>query len=375
MPTGEIDILARRARCWVAVEVKARRDHAAPERCVTQSQLDRISRSLRRLEPTLRPRPQELRIDVITVSCRTDNSLAAANADLSHFQGFRHLAPAPDGIGSFRNPHAIRSQSPSYRVAHKSLPTSMVTLAEQMIPRRKLLLLASETMLFVLVILVGTSVPPLSSKSFILLELSRELWHAIATCITIAIICQASLSYNDLYDWKVAQNRASLANRLVHSYGYALVMLGFLSFFAPGLLYLPGIDDLSVETWTLIVLVGIAYLLVFCFRHAFHWFFYKWRFGERVIVLGSSPEALTLSRMIQDNPMAGFELLGIIEEQGQAPLETRATDPPLIGTLECLQTKCRDEGISRVIVALKERRGSFPVEALLKCRMDGVIIE
>lgn len=251
----------------------------------------------------------------------------------------------------------------------------MVTLAQQMIPRRKLLLLFSETLLFVAVIMVGTSVPPLSTHSFLLFEPSKDLWRGLLTSLTIAIICQASLSYNDLYDWKVSQNRASLANRLVHSYGYALVMIGFLALFAGSLFYLPGLDDINGETWKLILLVGIAFVLLFIYRNAFHWFFYKWRFGERVIVLGSSPEALGLSRMIQDNPMAGFELLGIIEEVGQPALATRETDPPLIGTLECLHTMCRDEGISRVIVALKERRGKFPVDALLKCRMDGVIIE
>ena len=57
------------------------------------------------------------------------------------------------------------------------------------------------------------------------------------------------------------------------------------------------------------------------------------------------------------------------------PLETRASDPLVIGTLQDLQATCRDEGISRVIVALKERRGKFPDDTLLKCRMDGVIIE
>lgn len=251
----------------------------------------------------------------------------------------------------------------------------MVTLAEQMIPRRKLLLLFSELLLFVAVILVGTSAPPFSTHSFWLFEASEDLLRALATSVTIAIICQASLSYNDLYDWKIAQNRANLANRLIHSYGYALVMLGFLALVAGPLFYLPGIDNLNDETWKLIVLVGIAYVLVFCFRHAFHWFFYKWRFGERVIVLGSSQEALILSRMIQDNPMAGFELLGLVEEEGQEPPEMRESDPPLLGTLECLHTKCREEGISRVVVSLKERRGNFPVDALLRCRMDGVIIE
>jgi len=251
----------------------------------------------------------------------------------------------------------------------------MVTLAEQIIPRRKMLLLLSENLLFALVILVGTSVPPLSSKSFLLLEPSEDLLRGLVTSFAIAIFCQAALSYNDLYDWKVAQNRAELANRLVHSYGYALVMLGFLALVAGSLFYLPGLQNINGETWKLIVLVGIAFALVFVLRHLFHWFFYKWRFGERVIVLGSSPEALKLTRMLRENPMAGFEVRGLIEEVGQPPLETTAEDAPLLGNLECLHKTCREEGISRVVVSLKERRGKFPVDALLKCRMDGVIIE
>ncbi|MFT6082793.1 MAG: sugar transferase (PEP-CTERM system associated) [Planctomycetota bacterium] len=375
LPTGEIDILARRGRRYCAVEVKARRDHPAPERCVTTKQLDRIERSLRRLEAQLRPRARELRIDVITVRWQRHDSYDPSTADLQHFPGYRSWTGTAGGIESSRKDHATRSRTPSYKTRSLRLTNPMVTLAQQMIPRRKLLLLFSETLLFVAVIMVGTSVPPVSTRSFLLFEPSTDLWRGLLTSLTIAIICQASLSYNALYDWKVSQNRASLANRLVHSYGYALVMIGFLALFAGSLFYLPGLADINGETWKLIVLVGIAFVLVFLYRHAFHWFFYKWRFGERVIVLGSSPEALGLSRMIQDNPMAGFELLGIIEEVGQPALETRDTDPPLIGTLECLHTKCRDEGISRVIVALKERRGKFPVEALLKCRMDGVIIE
>ena len=251
----------------------------------------------------------------------------------------------------------------------------MVTLAEQMIPRRKLLLLLCENLLFVGVILVGTSIPPFTSKSFFLLEPSADLLRGIATSFAIAIFCQAALSYNELYDWKVSQNRADLANRLVHSYGYSLVMLGFLALVAGSLFHLPGLQNINGETWKLIVLVGVAFALVFVLRHVFHWFFYKWRFGERVIVLGSSPEALTLSRTLRDNPMAGFEVLGLVEEVGQPPLEVEKGDPPVLGTLETMHQTCRDEGISRVVVALRERRGQFPVHELLKCRMDGVIIE
>ena len=95
------------------------------------------------------------------------------------------------------------------------------------------------------------SAPPLSSKSFFLFEPSAELLRGVLSCFTIAVICQASLSYNDLYDWKTAQNRAELGNRLVHSCG-TLVMLAFLVLVAPSLFFFPGIDDVSGETWKLI---------------------------------------------------------------------------------------------------------------------------
>jgi sugar transferase (PEP-CTERM system associated) len=251
----------------------------------------------------------------------------------------------------------------------------MPTLAEQIIPRRKLLLMLCECAIFTIVLLAGTSAPPLSSKSFFLFTPSAELLRGVLSCFTIAVICQASLSYNDLYDWKTAQNRAELGNRLVHSCGYALVMLAFLVLVAPSLFFFPGIADVSGETWKLILLLGVAFLAVYGFRHAFHWFFYKWRFGERIVVLGSSDEAQQLARMVLDNPMAGYELLGIIEEPGQPPLAMAPGDPPVLGSLADLRSMCRSEGISRVVVALRERRGKVPVETLLECRMDGVFIE
>jgi sugar transferase (PEP-CTERM system associated) len=366
---GEIDLLVRRRRDYAAVEVKARTDHPAPERCVDAARLDRLQHALVTLVPRLRPRPRSLRIDVFTVRW------LCGRTELCHLPAYR-IVPLPDdddGIGPLRRAVAAPPPEPNSPPAPVFLP--MPTLAEQIIPRRKLLLMFSELALFALVVLVGTSLPPLSSRHFLLLEWSPELLRGIVTSLTIAVICQASLSYNDLYDWKTAQNRHELAARLVHAYGYALVMLGLLALFAGSLFFLPGLHDINSETWKLIVLLGVAFIAIYLFRHAFHWFFYKWRFGERVVVVGSSTEALQLARMITQNPLAGYEVLGIVEEPGQEPLRTEASDPPLLGALSDLRTLCRREGVSRVVVALRERRGRVPVDTLLQCRMDGVEVE
>src|SRR5262245_25864373 len=82
---GEIDLLVRRGRVWIAVEVKARSNHPAPERCVEPAQLDRIEQALRALAPTLRPRPRVLRIDVVSVRW------SRSGPELLHFPAFRSI--------------------------------------------------------------------------------------------------------------------------------------------------------------------------------------------------------------------------------------------------------------------------------------------
>ena len=367
---GEIDLLLRHGRTLVAAEVKARTDHPAPERCVRREQLDRLERALRSLAQGFSPTPDQLRIDVVSVVW------TSTGADLLHFPALRHVARGAAAAPASWSAVATRLELPTSTCRLRAaIPLSMPTLAEEIIPRRKLLLMLSETALFMAVVLVGTSLPPLSTRPVDLSVWSPELLRGLLTSFTIAVICQASLSYNDLYDWRTAQNRAELANRLVHAAGYALVMLGFLSLVAGSLFYLPGLPAMSHETWKLILLVGVAFGGVFLFRSAFHWFFYKWRFGERVVVLGSSSEADQLARMILASPMAGFELLGRIDEPNQEPLPADPKSPPVIGNLDNLRRLCRDEGISRVVVALRERRGKVPVDQLLECRMDGVQIE
>lgn len=367
---AELDLLARRGRLWIAVEVKARADHPAPERHVTSNRLDRLERALHSLAPTLRPSPVTLRIDVVAVRW-----LDGGRAEILHFPGVRGVArDCHSTRPSRRHPARAADRTKSDRSPSQPIRLPMPTLAEQILPRRKLLLMFCETVLFTLVLLLGTSLWPLGTETFDLTKPSVELLRCLLSCFTIALICQASLSYNDLYDWRTAQNRAELANRLVHSAGYALVMMALLGVVAKSVFYFPGLPADGYETWKIILLIAIAFVAVYILRHALHWFFYKWRGGERILVLGSSSEAQQLARMVMDNPMAGYELVGIIEEPDQPPLPADHA-APVLGKVDCLRALCRKEGISRVVVALRERRGRVPVTNLLEARMDGVLIE
>ncbi|GAB4160231.1 MAG: hypothetical protein Fur0037_27170 [Planctomycetota bacterium] len=367
---GEIDLLVRAGRLWAAVEVKTRSSHDAPERCVGPGRIARLARSLRALAPTLRPAPRALRIDLVAVRI-----LGTAPPEIRHFAAVRTLPP-PAGHGA--GPEALRPRLPKVPRGLRSPgsePSSMPTLAEQIIPRRKLLLLVSECAIFTGVLFLGTSLPPLADRAVDLFGGEGHL-RGLLSCFSIALICQASLSYNDLYDWKVSQNRAELPNRLLHSLGYALVMLACVVMLAPSLFSFPGLPETGSRTWKLILLLGAAFASIYIFRAAFHWFFYKWRFGERVIVLGSGTAAEEIARMIVENPLSGFELVGMVSEGGRR--DAVPGDPPWrrdLGSIDELRTLCDREGVARIVVSLRERRGTIPIERLLECRMAGVEVE
>lgn len=245
----------------------------------------------------------------------------------------------------------------------------MPTLLEQIIPRRKLMLIASETIIFTGMLVLGTSLPPLKSSPEPFSQLITL--KTLLSCLTVAILCQASLSYNDLYDWKVSQNRAELPNRLLHSSGYALVMLSFLVFLVPAIFHFPGME--VSETWKLILLLGLAFAAIFGWRQGFHWFFYKWNFGERVLVLGTGPKAQSIATLIHEHPVAGFEVIGL-----SGPGESAPDDPQhhqILGLAEDLPALCRTHRVARLVAALEERRGTTSITGLLQCRTEGVIVE
>lgn len=254
----------------------------------------------------------------------------------------------------------------------------MSTLVEQIIPRRKLLLIGSESVLFTLILYLGTSLPPFTTRAFDWLQpLNPEVIRGVLSCFTIGILCQACLSYNDLYDWKVSQNRHELPNRLLHSGGYALVMLAILVFLMPWLFSFPGLQDATRETWKLIVLLLVCFVGIWGWRLCFHWFFYKWNFGEHVAVLGTGEHGREIAKMIHDNPMSGFEVIGLVSSEPGEPVSTKETPPleRILGGIDDLARVCEEHSVARLVVALEERRGKVPVAELLETRMGGVVVE
>jgi sugar transferase (PEP-CTERM system associated) len=161
----------------------------------------------------------------------------------------------------------------------------------------------------------------------------------------------------DLYDTSHIGVRLDQAFRILFVLGTVAIVLGIVVRFVPG--FLPGNNS---------AVVGVLILTValFCWRSAYSWLVCLPFFCERVYILGTGDRAFRLVKGLR-RPGLGIEVVGWTGNiEGELSLEKVASD--LVGL-------AKKRGVHRVIVAMPDRRGTIPVEALLELRMGGVKIE
>jgi len=97
------------------------------------------------------------------------------------------------------------------------------------------------------------------------------------------------------------------------------------------------------------------------------------RFRERVLFLGATPLVERLiSEMEANNP--GYEILGYVDDRPAH--EVRLTNGfRVLGKTQQLREIVSRNQAGTIVVSLGERRGVFPMEAILDCKLQGVRIE
>ena len=122
--------------------------------------------------------------------------------------------------------------------------------------------------------------------------------------------------------------------------------------------------------------LGIALLLGFVLVTAFHILFMHLTETEslkrRVLILGAGIRASQLMSLVREEAdRLGFRIVGFLPCQGEAPAvsDGRVLEPSLP-----LHVIAQREQIDEIVVAVDDRRGSLPMEALLGCRQLGIDI-
>jgi sugar transferase (PEP-CTERM system associated) len=175
------------------------------------------------------------------------------------------------------------------------------------------------------------------------------------------LVCLVALYFYDLYDYTVMGNRRELLLRMIQALGIAWALLALLFYFIPLLMIGRGTSVYSVVI-TLILLLGWRTLIHFLTGHP--------EIGERILIVGAGRAAIDTAEAVLKRRDAGYRIVGFVTEDYES-VKMRLPDARVLGTTENLEKIVREENIERIVIAVRDRRGVFPTEALLRMSLAG----
>ncbi|HXH81396.1 MAG TPA: sugar transferase [Candidatus Tectomicrobia bacterium] len=188
----------------------------------------------------------------------------------------------------------------------------------------------------------------------------QSLWGILAGVLLVTGVCIVAFYYNDLYDFEAPHDVAELFRRLCRALGAAALALAGAYVVAPGVV----LGGTLASHALLLILGGVLALRVAAYALA-----KRAPFSERVLIVGSSPLAAELTRVIRTRPDLPLRVVGVCGDEGAA------VDAPRVGDYEALPDLVRRLRPDRIVVTMPDRRHRLPVEALLAARVRGIAVE
>jgi len=220
-------------------------------------------------------------------------------------------------------------------------------------PVRALVLLAVETMVVFTSFLLGMMLA-FPDDRYIVLNYEYGYVKVIVATLVV-LICS---HWFDLYDASRIEAKGEMYFRLFLVPGLLALLLAVVSWVYPNIL--PG-NNAS--------LIGLVLLTVGLvgWRAAYGWLVQQTFMQEKVYVLGTGERALRLVQGLRQRKELGVEVIGWSGNvEGALTRDSAAAH---------LMEVAGSQRVHRVIVAMSDRRGTFPVEELLQLRLNGVRIE
>jgi len=202
--------------------------------------------------------------------------------------------------------------------------------------------------------------------SFVILQSTGTIWkltfeEAVVRGFVIAFFCQTCMYLLDLYDLKMSQTWGEIFFSLMFAIGFVCVGIGIITYAVPGF----GVD---ARMYYLTLFLVTIFLLIW--RISFYYYLDRLAPSQNILVVGAGEVAGMVGKEIREWEKLGFNLVGFISPTSGngARLEEIGE---VLGDYEKIGEIVRKNGISRIVVAIEQRRGEYPVEEMLALRVAG----
>jgi len=182
----------------------------------------------------------------------------------------------------------------------------------------------------------------------------------------VVVVCLVCLYYNGLYNLSAGFGGMERILRMEQSLGTACLLLGLFYFLFPGLLLSRGV-----------FLIGMA-LVTGCIVLTRKLLDMAWQLTasvQKVAILGTGPLAGELARELTRRGDLSMRLEGFLSPAPPSSAEEKIFGLPVLGSTAELETIAAEIGLSRIIVALEDRRGNLPTRELVTLRVKGMRVD
>ena len=240
----------------------------------------------------------------------------------------------------------------------------MIRLFNQYISPKSLLLVGLEAVLIALSLVFAVRLrfwnsPP---EFAAYMDLPHFAWQTFV----VVVMFQICFYFNDLYDGQPSERRDDQALRLAQSLGAASLLLGLIYCFVPSLLVGHGVFFLNV-------IIAGAFLLLSRIVLDRLWLAAP---TPNILIFGTGALAATIAREITTRYDLKLNLLGFVQDGPVSPGQSSVLfGRPLLGTAADLEAVVEQKRVSRIVIAMEDRRGTLPTATLVRLRVRGIGIE
>jgi sugar transferase (PEP-CTERM system associated) len=187
----------------------------------------------------------------------------------------------------------------------------------------------------------------------------------VARVATAVCVLQLALYYGDVYGVEAMRSRTVLLVRVGQAFTFALLSLSLVYYLVPGL---------RLDRDVVLVFAPLALVTVLGWHSVHRWIGGQETLADAVLIIGTGHGAQQIAREVLSRAPLGYQVVGFLGEHA-AEVGRRLINPAVIGTFDDLTGVVETRGVTRIVVALEDRRGRLPIEELLRCRVSGVQID
>ncbi len=238
----------------------------------------------------------------------------------------------------------------------------MLKIGGQRVPEKTLLLVLADSVLIVFGLLVATTLRQYHGTTF------WDTFDGLRTFgrfLLIVVVCELSLYYNDLYDFQILKQHSELFVRLLRAFGTSCAVLALFYYIQPELNLGRGIAALSAP---MILSFALGWRLLLDRADA------VLHRPERVLIVGTGPAGISLTREILSRPELNLKVVGFLDEKGEN-IGKSLVNPGIIGAVGDVFAIAEGQKVDRIVLSLAERRGCTPSQQLLHLKFAGIPVE